>query len=62
MATQNTQKRSGFSGHKNYGAYAGDYVATIKDLSAASRRASPSGTNFNKFRFPPEWNFEIDLT
>ena len=36
MATQNTQKRSGFSGHKNYGAYAGDYVATVKDLSAAS--------------------------
>lgn len=50
MATQNTQKRSGFSGHKNYGAYAGDYVATVKDLSAASRRASPSGTNFNKLQ------------
>jgi hypothetical protein len=49
MATTNTQKRSGFLGHKNYGAYAGDYVATIKDLTKVGR--SSAGTqNFNKLQ------------
>ena len=51
MATTNTntQKRSGFLGHKNYGAYAGSYVATIKDLSKVGRQTAGS-SNFNKLQ------------
>ena len=43
------QVRSGFKGHKNYGAYAGSYVATIKDLSAYGRQTAGS-QNFNQLQ------------
>ena len=44
------QKRSGFYGHKNYGAYAGDYVFNIKNLSNRGRTASGNSAQWNQMQ------------
>ena len=40
---------NGFKGHKDYGQYAGDYVANVKALSQGARN-SPGGQNFDKLQ------------
>ena len=44
------QKRSGFYGHRNYGAYAGDYVFNIKNLSNRGRTASGNSAQWNQMQ------------
>ena len=40
---------NGFKGHKDYGQYAGDYIANVKALSQGARN-SPGGQNFDRLQ------------